>query len=424
MSLLYPAPERPSLQARRPLRWTWALLLLLLLAAGVALTLWRWPAGQARELRFWCWALLLPGLVWLSLYLLRWLYYEQQVHAVTVRHTQADIIEAGEMAWVTAPLLLLAGAYRVADLVDEGLAAAVTEEAPRLVSRTDEQSGEVLRFTRIAELPTLLPELTLTLLRTEHARRQLDLLHQLLRSLVSALARLPDDWPLSAWITAEGLTDKELNGLWSAACLLNHLPVLPMTRHQPGDDLPALQHWLDTPGGDALARAVIVIHLQPLASPPVPESAEAGCALLLCWHDMPGDNPLTPLAALHRPVSADASQLLEVWIAAMQAGGVEDSSAVTHLWQAGLAPDIPAQLYSDFQTRYQQPLELPANSWQNLDRAVGHAGSAALWLGVLAAAEQLATSPTPQLVAHSQDKLLAMLLLQPAAPRPITESSL
>lgn len=418
MSLLYPPPERPSLQARRPLRWTWLLLLLLLLAAGVALTLWRWPPGQPRDLRFWGWALLLPSLLWLSLYLLRWLYYWQQVHAVAVRHAQADIIDAGEMAWVTAPLLLLAGSYRVASLVSKGLPAAVAAEEPLLDSRVHAESGEVQRFTRIAALPMRDPLKALRFIDAEPIRRQQDLLCALMKSLQPALEDLPANWPLSAWITAEGLTDAQLAKQWEFACGAYQLPVPPLTRHQPGDDLPALQRWLDTPGGEELARAVIVIHLQPLVSPPLQNSAEAGCALLLCWHDMPGDMPLKPQAALHRPVTADVSQLLDVWLAAMQAGGVEDSSAVAHLWQAGLAPAIPAQLYIDFQTRYQQALELPANAWQNLDRAVGHAGSAALCLGVLAAAEQLAITPAPQLVAHSQDNLLSMLLVQPPSLLP------
>jgi hypothetical protein len=165
-----------------------------------------------------------------------------------------------------------------------------------------------------------------------------------------------------------------------------HLPALERKVALGSDGLMPIDAWLDVKDPRPLLVVAGTLH-----DVPPPESTEGGVALLLVPESLHLPPGLAPCAAIHRPVSRHADELAEGAALGMLWGKVNPSS-VRHAWVAGFDDHQHALVGAACRRVGLEQLTTHESRF-NLDRVVGHAGSAGGWLAVAAAAEFGAEHP-------------------------------
>jgi len=171
--------------------------------------------------------------------------------------------------------------------------------------------------------------------------------------------------------------------------------------------------WLDSPDFRIQKHAtlVVVIELNEILGKNPPEgSAEAGSAVLLVPKHLSQRHKLEPIAYVHRPMAASQENLAQMMGYALR-WAKADPPSVGRSWLSNLNASSAATLHASLRTvGVTGPNTAPLPEL-NMDRTVGHAGSAADWLAVACAADSAQQLGSPQLlvVQHGADIVSAVV---------------
>lgn len=400
-----PEEERPS----PPGVTVWLSLLVVVLAVGVAWTLFTWPRNASTwNPQFWTRMLGYPAVAWCIAFGLRLHRYEEARNYWAAREQcrQDDHEEA--IAFAREPLAVLGSAYACA-MGTDGVAARVLKKESALQARAPRTPGPVVRHTQVE-----LAEVERDADRLESAFRVL--IHRLAPTLRSLPARVSFDVRLHL---PDGADPLHLLAAWLkcwAGCGLRPAEASLV----PADEgVMALDTWLDVPSGPDLERFTLFVAVQ-LHDKPPENSAEAAVALLLGWAPLAQRHGLKSIAMLHRPVACETVDLAtSISTAALYASALPEE--LNHLWYSGLTKaDKSAVLKegSEVGLAAAQADDLPG--MHDIDAALGAAGVAAPWLAVTLAIERACQSSEPQGIA-CRESGLRLAVIRPVARQDETE---
>lgn len=151
-----------------------------------------------------------------------------------------------------------------------------------------------------------------------------------------------------------------------------------------------IDNWLDVHFRDNAMLLVIAIQVAPVNAD---NTAEAAVALLLGNRLM--QETLSPLALLHRPDPSPAEELESGMRMAAYNVPIKDG-IVKHLWLSGMNDRQHAEVVIHQNKPPAQAVE--GDAVINLDSTMGHAGAAAPWLAIAAAAEIAQQTQSPQMI--------------------------
>ncbi|WP_370090834.1 hypothetical protein [Buttiauxella sp. 3AFRM03] len=172
-----------------------------------------------------------------------------------------------------------------------------------------------------------------------------------------------------------------------------------------------LDHWLNTRIKENSLLLVVALQVAPINAD---NSAEAAVALLL--GNRLTQESISPQALLHRPDPSPVEELESGMLMAAYNVPIKDG-IVKHLWLSGLNDQQHAAVVIHQKKPPAQAVE--GEAVINLDSSMGHAGAAAPWLAIAAAAEHAQQTLSPQMIIcgdTSQD-VLWCTLVTPTASR-------
>lgn len=174
-----------------------------------------------------------------------------------------------------------------------------------------------------------------------------------------------------------------------------------------------IDSWLDSSDFRIRKHAtlVLVIELNEILGKNPPEgSAEAGAAVLLVPEHLSRRHELEPVAYVHRPMAASQDNLVQMMEYALR-WAKADPPSVGRLWLSNVNASSAAALHASLRTVGVTGRHTDSLPELNMDRTVGHAGSAADWLTVACAADRARQIGTPQLliVQHGADIVSAVV---------------
>ncbi|WP_240116295.1 hypothetical protein [Erwinia endophytica] len=239
-----------------------------------------------------------------------------------------------------------------------------------------------------------------------------DIILNVFKRLISnlPLSYIPDNTHLVIVLDISSVISKEdINELWlkswSEFGSLHSVEL--MESKGPG----ILDHWLNTKIKDNSLLLVVALQVAPISAV---NSAEAAVALLLGNRLM--QESITPMALLHRPDPSPAEELESGMRMAAYNVPIKDG-IVKHLWLSGLNDQQHAEVVIHQKKHPTQAVENEAII--NLDMTMGHAGSAAPWLAIAAAAETAQQTQLPQMIicGDTTQDVLWSTLVTPTASR-------
>ncbi len=237
---------------------------------------------------------------------------------------------------------------------------------------------EGLRMSRIAANPNDTPSSLIT-----------RLFERLIENLSLRLALCSDKTSLSVVLDISSTVPRsEVLRLWEAAWAGSEMP-FPI-EYLGGTGLGVVENWLNVHFKESAMLLVVSLQVAPVNAD---NSAEAGVTLL--FGNRLTQEMLPPLALLHRPESSPAEELESGMRMAAYNVPIKDG-IVKHLWLSGLNDQQHAEVVVHQKKSPAQAVE--GDSVINLDSAMGHAGAAAPWLAIAAAAEIVQRTQSPQMI--------------------------
>lgn len=320
MPVELPPPIDDDSKPSPPNPVVWGILVILIVAGGVAFALVTWPKGTPTNTAwFWVRVLLLPSVAGGIVYGFRLLYWEQETDRIEAERAirNADRDEALQFA---------RDALAVIDhchLCAIGDASAVVNRERVLEARKPANGQPAIRHTSLVEI------------QGSRADRYRQCFAQLLTKLEKALASLPANAPFGVLLQIPAEPDRgEVEETWrqcwnSAGYQAGRCQILGVER-----GMMDLDAWLDVSGGSSLERFALVVAVQ-LRDAPIESSAEAAVAILLGWAPLAERSGVASRASLHRPVeiTADFNQAISK---ALLWGDVE-AAELADVWQAGIS---------------------------------------------------------------------------------------
>lgn len=377
---LPPLAPRPG----PPRFWLWfAMLLVFLLVSTGLMLVFTDAAWQSRASRFWDMALGVPLLLWSVLGFIRALLFMAQQRAAdgwdqARESDRLQRITRGQRSLEVLAVSVHSALRQPADLHGTLQLAALLNGAKALKAQPSRAGEMAVRHCRLGGATGKPLEVL------QHA------LTQVLADLAPTLLPLPEQTPLAVLLTFDGaLPEPELQDAWRqawSACGIHQTAVMVT-----GSGLDAVDQWLDQRPTDHALRLVVALRIAPQ---PLEDSAEVAVGLLLGNRPLPTN--LAPLARLHRPERAARPE--PVSRAARQALDWASLSvpAVVQVWRAGLdtaCDPVFTTVLSDLAM-----LAEHKDSLCDLDAQLGHAGEAAPWLAIAAAAQNIAQGAGPQFI--------------------------
>lgn len=398
----YPPPGPPART------WLFVWVACMILVVGAVLLL--WPRGTpAHGAWFWLLAAGLPNAIFIALVAWSRTYYESaHLHVLFYnehreRH-RLTLIDRGQRA-----LRLVGYAYQLP--LQDGTFAKTVIDGPALLKAQPLRDGStIVRHTRLSDQVASAPSdpLLVQVLQQAPLTREGKLYAQLLAPLTGMLEKFlhAGSAPAVRLVVSDpSLADEGLRQLRTVVGAFG-LPALECDMVIGSDGLMPIDAWLDANETRPLLMIAVQLH-----DVPPDGSAEGGAALLLAPETARLPDGITVCAVLHRPVSAQLTELAES-IALATLWGKAAPSAVASAWLTGFDAHEHTQISSACrQTRLNGLTRHEARYAP--DRAIGHAGVAAGWLAIVAAAE--CSSESPQLIMnHVQTIQAAILHAHPA----------
>ncbi len=396
-----PPPPRPSVIL-------WAILLVLMIAAGAGLTVLLWAAGEPSGTPwFWCCAIVYPILAWAFL-LCCWLggAYARRSEAMAINRV-SNAAEQQCHAQASKPLAVLAYAWCFSADERENGAEGIVNGGLQLGTRPSAAEPGTDVSARWLEVPgrPFFPGNALT----EYARHRVVcdwLLGRLVDRVGDALAALPAHTVLQVDLCAKSAMDLADVQARLQALILARAPTLQVAVNVSEEhfSLFRVDAWHDSLKPREV-RLLIALQLRKAISERLQDGvAEAGVALLL---SRPGTglNHKTSLQ-LHRPAKGAADGEDQPFALAMRWGQTAASHIKT-IWSHVLTEDL------NHSVKYAPQLSQDTQ-WIDVGTSVGNCDGAGAWLAAALAMEHAKLTANPQLVLSEQDgDLVALVCTKP-----------
>lgn len=361
----------------RPVTIRWVIFLVVILLAGVALTLWQWT-GERRGISFWFTALGLPFCLWGILAVFRHIGYRLELNGEAGWNYECDDLEETEIlrgrrfAWV-----LDTWVQTPAGRGTGSLSAAMASGTLLLKTAKPRAGGEPVRHARITEFDGDPEALTKAV---EKAALRIS----------KTLARLPEKLP--CWLMFECDADLSVEKEVGLLQLVTDKSGRAL-RQIPGKGMDALDHWLDHRWDKPAALVVLTLSLRPS---PQENDAEAIAAIVLCnrkSHQFPD------AVRLHRPQKSSPETLTHNMEHALRWAELSPDE-IKGIWITGEAvTDRPGLNQSCEDNKLTLSL---TDGIKNIDATLGYAGQASPWIAVALAAGKVSEQGA-QLVAAQPD---------------------
>ncbi|MGR7525736.1 hypothetical protein [Klebsiella aerogenes] len=361
----------------RPVTLRWGILLIVIMLAGVLLTLWQWT-GERRGVSFWLTAMGLPFGLWLSLVVFRHIGYRLELNGEAGWNHECESLKASEIArgqrfaWV-----LDTWVQTQAGRGTGSLSAAMKLATPLLKTAVPRTCGHSVRHSRITDFDAG-PDAVKSAIEKVAVR------------LKSALERLPETLP--CWLMFDGGTELPAQDEAEILQLLT-LKSGRELRQLSAKGMNALDKWLDNRWDKPSALIVLSLALRPS---PAENDAEAIASLVLCnrkSHQFPD------AVRLHRPQLSNHETLTRNMAHSLRWANVTPDDIRT-IWISGEAVTGRPGLNKACE---ENTLALSlTDDINNIDTTLGYAGQASPWVSVALAAVAV-REQGPQLIAAQPD---------------------
>ncbi|WP_256852677.1 hypothetical protein [Pantoea sp. Fr+CA_20] len=363
----------------RPSTFRWIIILVVILLAGMVLTLWQWT-GAPRGISFWFTALGLSFYLWGLLAVFRHIGYRLELKGEAGWNYECDDMEETEISrgrrfsWVLDTWVQTSAGRGTGSL-----SAAMIFGTPLLKTGKPRAGGEAIRHARIREFDTDPEALTKAI---EKAALRIN----------KTLDRLPEKLP--CWLMFD--CDADLSVEKEAELLQLVIKKSGRALRQiPGQGMNALDYWLDNHWIRPSALVVLTLTLRPS---PQENDAEAIASMVLCnrkSHQYPD------AVRLHRPQKSSPETLTHN-IAHSLRWAELSPEAIKGIWIAGEAvTDRPGLNQSCEDNKLKLSL---TDGIKNIDATLGYVGQASPWIAVALAtckvseqgAQLVAAQPDPR----------------------------
>jgi hypothetical protein len=367
----------------------WGVLVVLIVAGGVALALVTWPKGAPTNTAwFWVRVLLFPSVTGGLAYGFRLLYWEQETDRIEAQHATRNADRDEALQFGREALAVIDYHY----LCAIGGAAAVVNRERVLEARKPANGQPAIRHTSLVEI------------KGSRADRYRQCFAGLLKKLEKALASLPAHAPFGVLLQIPaGLERGEIEEIWRQCWQSEGYPAVRCQMLGGARGMMDLDAWLDVRGGPSLERFALVVAVQ-LRDAPIENSAEAAVAILLGWAALAERSGVESLASLHRPV--EITDNFNHAVSKALLWGDIGAAEMADVWQAGMSDaDRSALLQAS------SDLSMAVSESENfagihdIDTAIGDAGIASGWLAIALAAEHASRTGVAQLVMTRQGTL-------------------
>lgn len=368
-------PERyPRPKSLKFSRWLIALAVML----SISVILMRIFGRYVENLYFWKFALGLPIVLWSVLfasYLLLWALQDSKANAFDKRREQWILRETrtARRALQVLDATFITGHSEIAQ---KEIAIAMQNNESIIVSQVDRKGNESIRMSRVASSPQDTPKFVIT-----------NIFSQLIAAL--PFAQFPDEVPLViVFDISTSLPPENIRHYWDEAWQKNKVTI--PVEYGEGSGLSVIDCWLNARIKDKAMLLIVGLQFNPSDSD---NTAEAAVALLL--GNRLTQETLSPLALLHRPDPSPAEELESGMRMAAYNVPIKDG-IVKHLWLSGMNNRQHAEVVIHQNKPPAQAVE--GDAVINLDSSMGHAGAAAPWLAIAAAAEIAQQTQSPQMI--------------------------
>lgn len=388
--------EEPE-TAERPSRLVWAIAFIVMVLGGVLAILLLWPKHfPTHTWRFWATVTLFPIGVPVWLVLRRYGHHEGRKLDVVMHNEAIRKYNEHVFAVATRPLAVLGAAHRISSDRSVNAVSSIRAGTVRLGSQKPiANEGDPVR-ARWLEVPGvhLVPG---GKEKDDDRHRTVTqwLYSELLGELAAQIGAMPLEINLAVhlWVCG-GLRRLEYVGLWRKAWEDHEFQAMEIVEESEPAGLYAIDSWLDDIAGQAEreARLIVAIQLHPVLNDTPPSGAtEVGVAILLMPDEAARRLAVVRVANLHRPVRGSLVQSSATLSHALKWGDTT-ASDIKGAWQTGVDAAKAGILRS---AAMQMGLE---SQPVDLDRTVGHAGSAASWLATACAAGSLSDDAQSQII--------------------------
>lgn len=275
----------------------------------------------------------------------------------------------------------------------------ILSNASIIAAQPDWQGTEGVRMSRIAVSMDDSPSSLIT-----------RLFDQLTGNLSLLLALCPDQTSLAvAFDISSMVPHSEMLRLWEEAWAESEIPF--PVEYLDGSGPGIIDNWLNIHFKENAMLLVVALQVAPVNAH---NSAEAAVALL--FGNRLTQESISPLALLHRPDPSPVGELESGMRMAAYNVPVNDG-IIKHLWLSGLNDRQHAEVVIH---QNKPPAgAVDGDAVINLDNTVGHAGAAAPWLAIAAAAEVTQLTQTPQMIicGDTAQDVLWSTLVTPTASR-------
>ncbi|MFF7064556.1 hypothetical protein [Pseudomonas sp. NPDC008258] len=236
-------------------------------------------------------------------------------------------------------------------------------------------------------------------------------LTRVLADLSETLSLLPDELPLAVLLEVDSsLPKSDIDTTWQQ--VWHRSGIRQAATAVEGSGLGVIDHWLDLRSAD---RSLLLVIACQIAPDPPAGTAEVAVGLLL--GNPCGVFPRPAMACVHRPQQAcqatgeswgDAVALSLVW-------ANQPREAVEHAWRAGIAAPHETAMTTVLMGL---PAGLKRNT-HNVDAMLGHAGAAAPWSAMAAAALGITQGAGVHVIFSGEratDSVFWSTVLSPAVP--------
>ncbi|WER48214.1 hypothetical protein CupriaWKF_25795 [Cupriavidus sp. WKF15] len=372
----------------------WALLLVVIMGVGAALTITLWPARVPLDALFWLCCVGYAPLLWGCLLFLRLGHGHLQCRQTIADNAASDRIEAGCHAEAGVPLAVLGHAWCFAGDEKENDVDGIVSGATLLDLRSSGTAPGTDVQARWLEIPG--QRFPPGNARAEVVRQQVIgdwLLDQLIERIRPGLLALPADCDLHVHLSLQAMRKpEELRGRLEAR-IAAIAPALRITTMASASDVSLFEvdAWHDSMTPHEV-HLLVAIQLRPAISKLLANGvAEAGTALLVARPGVASNMPASGAALhLHRPAKGSFDDASQAMILAARWGQIADTPVPT-IWAYALTEDATRQIKA-------APDVSPQAKWIDIDTVVGDCADAGAWLATALAIEQASRTGFPQAV--------------------------
>jgi hypothetical protein len=407
-------PPRVSVPALpEPSKPVWAILLLVVMGAGAALTVTLWPPDLPTDTPwFWICVAVFPALLW-GFLLYAWLGYGHArcIGALATNHVAEQIEQSCHDA-ASRPLAILGNAWCFSSIAAENQLPGFLDGSVQIKTRPSRAMVDSEVNARWIEIPDepFYPGNELD----EHARHKAVcewLLQRLIGDLTEQLNALPAQTSLQVELHLRSKLEYTVVQTRLRDFLVKKAPALSVTMvaDEREAQLFSTDAWFDD-RDLGVAHLVVAIELRNAISQVLNDGvAEMGAALLVGHPGLAQATP-SPMLNLHRPARGSLEAIAGTLGLATRWGHTT-IERVSMAWAHGASSELSSV------TR--KLASLPEHTkWMALETTVGDCSDSGVWLVAALAAANAESTGDPQLVlSHHEGELVALVCRKQASAR-------